>query len=103
VPPVPPVPSPQSFTIQIAISPKKIIKRFKQFIFDKLLSEFRFCDEYGVEYIVQCISGRENVSPFLYKWTTVITVIDSFNPVEDINKFVYWLSDNFKDNDSIKV
>lgn len=88
-----PPPEVSSFTLQLSVDPKKIIQKFKQFKFNKFMNEFGFCDEYGAEYIVHCFrNGDDKVQ----SWATVVTIADSLDPVTDINKFFYWLHDNFK-------
>jgi hypothetical protein len=83
-----PPPETTSFTLQVQINPKKVVKRYKQFKFNKYLNEFGFCDETGAEYLVHCFMHDRG-------WGTVVTISDSLDPVKDINEFFYWLNDNF--------
>jgi len=86
-----PPPETSSFTLQIRINPKKVVKRYKMFKFNKYLSEFGFCDETGAEYLVQCINRDDEKN----SWATVVTISDSLDPVKDVNVFYDWLNENF--------
>jgi len=87
-----PPPESCSFTLQIQIDPKKVVKKFKQFKYNKWMNEFGFCDEFGVEYLVHCFLHGDNKRKL---WGTVVTISDSLDPVSDISTFSCWLSDNF--------
>lgn len=82
-----------SFTLQIHIDPKKIVRKFKQFHYNKWMNEFGFCDELGVEYLVHCFLHGDDKTRI---WGTVVSISDSSDPVKDISNFASWLLDNFE-------
>lgn len=84
-----------SFTLQNEIDPKKIVKRYKIFKFNKYVNEFGFCDESGVEYFVYCYKQGDDKIKI---WGTVVTISDSLDPVGDVHDFSSWLYDNFGSN-----
>ena len=83
-----------SFKLQITIDPDLVFQRFSVFNRGKSSNYFKFgfCDESGVEYIIQCV----RINADQQDWQTVVTLQDSLNPLNDVKTFFQWLADNFE-------